>query len=303
MSLINKMLRDLDQRQASVAERAGLSGQVRALPPERRFPWRPLLLTLSGVMLGAVGVWAWLQSQPSRHAEQAAPVPPPAPVVMAMPPLVVPMPGETVSPVKVESLHLDPGLRVVPPMPVPAVKPEAEAAVSAQAPAAPVPAASIDKQPRAPVAGGTADDEYRLALVAFRQGRSNEALMGFEAALRAEPRHIAARQALLSLLMEQRRWAEAQAVVAEGLTLNAAQPGWAMILARLQVEQGQVAEAQETMARHAVHGERSPDYLAFHGLLLEKLGRNEEARAAFLRARDLGSLSPELAAAVDQHLR
>ncbi len=139
-------------------------------------------------------------------------------------------------------------------------------------------------------------------MAAYRQGRPNEALEGFQSALRLDARHVPARQALLSQLMEQRRWQEAQAVAAEGLTLVAAQPGWAMILARLQVEQGQVAEAEQTMATHARYGERRADYLAFHGLLLEKLQRPEEARAVFLKAREIGSLPPDLAAAVEQRL-
>jgi MSHA biogenesis protein MshN len=174
-------------------------------------------------------------------------------------------------------------------------------------------------------------------MAAFRQGRSSEAVPAFQNVLRLDGHHVAARQALLSLLMEQGRWPEAQTLASEGLAVDPAQPGWAMIVARLQVEQGQVAAAQETLARHAAHGERSADYQAFHALLLQKLQRpkeavdrfrvatglrpsegrwwyglglaleadqrTQEAREAFRQARETGNLPAELATALEQHLR
>jgi MSHA biogenesis protein MshN len=316
VSLINQMLRDLDQREASAQERNGLAAQVRALPRERRFPWASMLPIAIGAALAALGAWL---------AYDANPVPPPAPppsmpaqAALAMPVLVVPMPTE---PVEVAAAPAAAPAAAFSPAPV--TKPSATASIKSQpsrdaeshplpvvvapapvadVPVPSVPPAQIDKRPLAPAAN-TAEAEYRKALAAYRQGRQNEAIEGFQAALRLDGRHVAARQALLSQLLEQQRWPEAQAAAAEGLALVPAQPGWAMILARLQVEQGQVAEAERTMATYAAAGERSPDYQAFHGLLLEKLQRPQEARAAFIRARDLGNLPPELAAAVEQRLR
>lgn len=318
MSLINQMLRDLDERQASALERNGLAAQVRALPREKRFPWASVLPIAIGASIAVAGIWLAhdTSSSASPPAPAVAPTVAPTPIAspktaMAMPVLVVPMPTE-------------PAEAPAAPTDVPVVKPlQMDRQISqpprneiprmgyAEAPATPLAAASaavatppsqIDKRPLAPPAN-TAEGEYRKALAAYRQGRPNEATEGFQNALRLDVRHVSARQALLSLLLEQRRWPEAQATVAEGLALAPAQPGWAMILARLQVEQGQLAEAEQTMATHAAHGERSPDYQAFHGLLLEKLQRSQEARAAFTRARDLGNLPPELAAAVEQRLR
>lgn len=306
MSLVNRMLRDLDDRRASEAERSGLGAQVRALPPERRLPWPRVLPGILGVAIGAAGLWFWLESQPPRHAS-----PPQSETRIAgLPPLVVPMPADepvpaasAVAPAAVDSLRLD--LRLQSP-PSPAREPHvrSEAAAVPGPAALPVDAPSIEKRPPASAPrGGAADDEYQKAIAAFRQGRSNEALSGFEAALRANPGHRQARQALLSMLMDQRRWGDARSVASDGLSLDPTQSGWAMILARLQFEQGAIADAERTMAAHALHGARSSDYLAFHGLLLEKLDRHDEARAAFARARELGPLRPELAAAIEQRLR
>lgn len=303
MSLINQVLRDLDGRQASALERDGIGVQVRALPPRRRFPWMRALPVAVGLSLGVAGLWVLLDSQPGRHAEQDAPVPA---LVVAMPADTVTMPSgaETAS---IGALRLDLDLGSPPKAPPLAARATVSPALPATAEPAPPPArlpiaAAIDKQPRV-AAIGSAEDEYRKAMAAHRQGRVDEALEGLRNALRLDARHAAARQALLSLLVTQQRWPEAQAVAEAGLAVDATRSGWAMILARLQLEQGQLAEAEQTMARHEAPGVLSADYDAFHGLLLEKLGRGEEARAAFLRAQESGKLSPPMAAAVEQRLR
>ena len=349
MSLVNKMLRDLDARHATETERAGLAPQVRALPPEFGFPWSRVLPMLLGTAMGAAGIWLFLESRqtspveaPAKVSELAVATPPAIP----MPALTVPMPNDPLA-------SADLGEAMEPPAAGPAQSaPPAQATASAESfridtrlspsqrgraePPVVAPQQAIEKRQTAQ-APDTAEGAYRRAMAAYRDGRPAETLAGLEAALRIDARHAAARQAMLSLLMEQRRWPDAQTVAAEGLTLDAAQPGWAMILARLQVEQGQVAEAEQTMARHAMHGERSPDYLAFHALLLQKLQlpkeaaerylaasalrpaegrwwyglgvvldadqRPREAREAFLKAKESGNLPPELLAAVDRRLR
>jgi MSHA biogenesis protein MshN len=358
VSLINQMLRDLDRRQASASERSGLASQVRALPPERRFPWSRVLLLIAGGALGAAAVWLLLDSRnpPSvspTAAVAAHVVPPPAAAVtpeapvVALPTLVVPMPAderETELPERaappsplaaVDALKLDSRLSPVATVRDVAVAPAPTARVPPGGGHGPT---TIDKHPREVAGANPAEDEYRKAMAAYRQGRTSEALAGFQNALRGDARHVAARQALLSLLMAQSRWPEAQSLAAEGLALDSAQPGWAMVLARLQVEQGRLGDAQDTMARHAAYGgERSADYQAFHALILQKLQRRQEAvehfraatvlrpnegrwwyglglaleadqrpaeaRDAFRQARDAGNLPAELAAAVDAHLR
>lgn len=352
MSLVNKMLRDLDARHATETERAGLAPHVRALPAERGVPWSRVLPLLAGTAMGAAGIWLFVESRQMPSSEDrvaALELAMAAPPAIPMPALMVPMPNDPVA-------SADLGETMEPPAAGPVPSPQSDEASTAVAspavaaasfridtrltpsqrvraePIAAAPQQAIEKR-QAAQAPDAAEGAYRRAMAAYREGRTAEAL----AALRADARHVAARQALLSQLMEQRRWPEAQAVAAEGLALDAAQPGWAMILARLQVEQGQVAEAEQTMARHATHGERSPDYLAFHALLLQKLQRPreaaerylaasalrpgdgrwwyglgvvldadqrpQEAREAFRKAKDSGNLPPELLAAVDRRLR
>lgn len=195
----------------------------------------------------------------------------------------------------------------------------------------------VDKRARA---GGGSDEveaEYRKSLSAFRRGAVAEAQTGLKHVLQSEPRHSQARQALLSLLVEQQHWQEAMALAEDGLALDPAQTGWAMALARLQLEHGNATGATETLAKYARHATQNPDYIAFHALLLQKqfrareaaerygaalalrpgearwwygLGtaleadhRPQEARDAFVRAKEAGNLPPELAASVEQRLR
>jgi MSHA biogenesis protein MshN len=293
VSLINKMLRDLDERQASALERGGMATQVRALPREKQFPWMSVVPITIGTIVGLAGIWLALGTSSSTPA--APPIPAPQ-AAMQMPTLVVPMPADASATPAAELLQMD--YKISQPLQRAELRTEP---VVPTTPASTEPV-QIDKRARV-LPAETADGEYRKAMAAHRQGRPNEALEGFQAALRIDPRHVAARQALLSLFLEQHRWAEAQTAAADGLALNPAQPGWAMILARLQVEQGQLAEAERTMAKYATHGERNADYLAFHGLLLEKLQRPQDARDMFLKARELGSLPPEMAEAIEQRLR
>lgn len=349
MSLINKMLQDLDARNASVVERSGLSHHVRALPPRTTYPWRAPAMAAVGAVVGALAVWLIVShgdTLPPPPPPVAA-VPPPAPIAAvetspALPALVVPLPPEPAPPAAPVT------------KPAPAVKPapaigrglgidlslkvddrlDALPALQSPTPAGPV---SIDKQARTNKAWEAADAEYRRAMIALRNGQAVEGMAGLRTALRLEGRHTLARQALLSALVEQQLWTEAQAAAAEGLALEPAQSGWAMILARLQVERGELAEAADTLGRHLSHAERNADYQAFYALLLHKQKRSrdaalhyqaavalrpaegrwwyglglaleadqrpQEARDAFLRAKNTGNLPQDLLMAVEQRLR
>jgi len=73
-----------------------------------------------------------------------------------------------------------------------------------------------------------ADAEYRKALVSRQQGHEVEALAGYEAALKLNPQHEAARLAQAALLMENKRSAEAERTLQEGLRLQPSHSGFSM---------------------------------------------------------------------------
>ena len=218
---------------------------------------------------------------------------------------------------------------------------DAEAPTAKPAAIAPAAAAgkhgAIERSDAGAGAGGRADVDYRKAIEALNQGRVGEAIDGLRAVLASDPLQRSARQLLVKLLLEAGRHDEAGTVLREGLQGQPAQIGWAMALARLQVERGDLAGAWATLDASLPAASGSADYQGFAGNVLQRLGRSreaitrfaaatrlapadgrwwlglglahdaegnvDEARAALLNARQCTNLSPELMALVDQKLR
>lgn len=192
----------------------------------------------------------------------------------------------------------------------------------------------VETPPAAAVPAGAA---YREGMAAVRRGDMTAAHALLQRALERDPALAPARQELLALLVADRRWPEAQQVAQSGLALDPAQSGWAIILARLQIEQGDAAGAVATLERHAVHADRDAEYQGLFAYLLQKQRRSREAaerftaalalrpdesrwwfglgtaleaagsgdkaRLAYVRARENGKLPAEMAAVVAEKLR
>jgi MSHA biogenesis protein MshN len=196
---------------------------------------------------------------------------------------------------------------------------------------------AVAKQVRETTPQQQAENEYRKALALLQQGRVAEAIDGLGLALQLDANHATARQTLIGLLMESRRFGEAERRLHEGLSLDRAQPELAMSLARLQVERGDSNTAITTLERTLPHAVDRADYHAFMAALLQRgerhreaiehyrqalrrsphsavwqmgLGislqaesRFQEAREVFNRAKAANTLSPELQAFVEQRLK
>ena len=179
------------------------------------------------------------------------------------------------------------------------------------------------------------ENRYRRALANLQEGRTSEAIAGLQAVLRTNPKHDAARQTLVSLLIEANRGDEAMDQLQQALSLDARQPALAMLLARLQIERGR--SGIETLLRTLPYAAGNGDYHAFlagamqrqarygeaveHyrtalrsapgnavwwmglGISLQGDKRNAEALDAYRQAKALGTLSAELQAFVDRKLQ
>lgn len=179
------------------------------------------------------------------------------------------------------------------------------------------------------------DNTYRRALASLQDGRVNEAIAGLQQTLRVNPRHDAARQTLVGLLVENKRSDEAVLELQGALALDARQPAMAMLLARLQIERG--GSGIETLLRTLPYANGNGEYHAFLGGALQRqnrhreaidqyqnalrsapdngvwwmgLGlslqaekRNPEAADAYRRARAAGTLSTELQGFVERKLQ
>ena len=115
----------------------------------------------------------------------------------------------------------------------------------------------------------------------MKQGRVELAADAYAGALRFDPKHTAARQALVALLMGRGRVPEAQGLLREGLAALPENTTWAMLLARLQVEGGDRAGALATLDGALPYAKNLPDYHAFVGTVLQMQGRHKEAIAHY----------------------
>lgn len=376
MSLINQMLQDLDARQAVPAGRRPLPSEVRSLPvrpPSRR----PYMVGGVGVLALAAGLAFYLAPASAPPPAPLAVPPPPAPTVASVAAVAPPAPSEAAAPPvtapvepptssettpREEAPRLRPAQSIAPPAVIvsktakPSAvfvekKPESidrpPKAVEADPPAPAEPSrplagkppkgASIERSDVQDAPAGRGETSYRKAIGAINQGRVAEALDELRAALRDDPMHRGARQLLTKLLLEARRVDEAMGVLQEGLQGQPAQIGWAMSLARLQVDRGDLAGAWKTLDDALPAAGQSADYQGFAAHVLQRLGRQREAiaryqaatrlapgdgrwwlglglaheaegntaeaRDAFTRARQSGNLSPELVALAEQKLR
>ena len=155
-------------------------------------------------------------------------------------------------------------------------------AQGAPAPKAQSPA-SIDKRVRVPTQSERAESEFRKTTWLLNQGRVAEAIDGYKSTLQQDAGHAAARQALVGLLLENRRIDEAQQFLQEGLSLNPDRSAYATLLARIQVERGDLQGAHDLLSKHAGSA-AAIDYHAFDAALLQRLGRHKEAVTGYQAA-------------------
>lgn len=138
-------------------------------------------------------------------------------------------------------------------------------------------ASPIHKQIKELTPQQRAENEFRKGITSLQQGKGSEAVASLEQALELDPMHAAARQTLIGILLENKHKEGAIRRAKEGLALDAAQPGLAMILARLELEKGELQPAIETLERSLPYAVDRADYQAFLAALLQRAERHKEA--------------------------
>lgn len=303
MSVINKMLQDLDRRQAigATSDTAVVRPSVGRADGHEWF-WRVLAVLLT-VALAWMG-WVAVQIMPRKPlasdlAFQAAAdarlravaKPAPAAPVVAKPAAEEAAPAATAAPATPpsETLRLAVALEMPPKEAAPApVRSEPVEAVpakpaAAKPKAAPSPAStksSVDKRDRARSAGDAAETHFRRAALLLNHGRVSEAEDQLVAALQADPSHAAARQAYISLLLEQQRVDVARRLLQDALAINPSQATFALALARIHAEQRDYLAALDVMER-AGSVARNPEFQALRAAVLQRLGRHGDALEAY----------------------
>lgn len=306
MSVLNKMLKDLEQRQGQVTQHAGIPSGVQVLGHASRSRLTSMLLLAAiALILLASAVIGWRMSQrtvaPAQLHGAAASAPLAIPVPMAAVATVV----AASSPPAAAAIASAPApalpATAVPQAPVPASAATAQAtpaAVSAprkeprvavnSAPSAAPTVAALEAAPVKQVsAAQSAEYLYQQALAAVQQGRSGEAQPLLRSALHTSARHMAARHLLVGLLLNEGKNEEAMALLREGQQLTPTDLDTATMLARLQVEAGAVNGAIDTLQLSLAHAGGSGAYLAFKASLHQKQKEHAAALPLLNRALQL----------------
>jgi MSHA biogenesis protein MshN len=311
MSLINEMLRDLDRRQAlAVADGQLPPGQVMAVPspaPGHQWFWTSVAVLMLASLAWVGWVAYQIHARPMvatelafRAAEERKARPPePQPIAAAPKPATeAPLASaQAPPPAAEEAKDVDPpdlfklaqlietpipqAAKPRSPAPAPAVLPPQQKARGASSEAA----VTRRDIPRTP--SEQAEAQFRQGVAFLNQGRVSEAQDQFTGAITRYPGHQAARQALVSILIERGRLEEAKLLLEEGLGLSPGNVQYATVLSRILVERRDFAAAENVLASAQSGGETDADYQLVLGAVLQHLGKHPQASAAFEKATSL----------------
>ncbi|MGK5047802.1 tetratricopeptide repeat protein [Janthinobacterium sp. GB4P2] len=285
MSLINKMLQDLDAR--GTPDGRGDAAGIRSVPERERGVSRALVfggaagLTAAAIALGWV-YWKRPPVPPVLVSVATTPVAAPVPPVSA-PVAVAPAP---VAPAR--AAEPEPVFQAEEAAPAPAKLRLAELRRITEKPAKP--AAALVLKTAAPAASERiidgkqvtaqqrVENEYRRALAQLQDGRVSDAMLALQQTLQLDPRHQGARETLVRLLLEAQRPDEAARQLQLSLALDPKQPAQAMMLARLQLDKANGGTAAlDTLMRSLPHATDNGDYRAFLAGVLQREQRYREA--------------------------
>ena len=312
MSLINRMLRDLDARTGGMGPARpayeGLTPVTGVRPSRTRNWWIGLAVTGAAAGVFAAVYWIDLPPVSIAHTESNPPVatktPPaqspakkpdggpraaqrvdpeataPQPVQQASAaPVALPAeakPAPPAAPVARRTVASAPGRRVT------EKKPHRSGATEKRNAA--VEAGAIHKTVRPMTEEELAAGAYQKGTRHLKHGQAVPAGQAFRAALKHDPRHVRAREALAGVLLQLGQWREVQALLQEGMKLVPEHYRFAQILGRLQAERGEVSQAIAVMEQQRRYGQSDPEYMALLGAVYQRAKRHQEAVGAYRAA-------------------
>ena len=297
MSLLNKMLDDLEKRQTTAGAGQPISKDIFLSSPTRKGFNGPMLLLVLVAVAAGVGVWVWINNQkpvaqppvaqmtaantlPEANPVPVTPVPaaenepsptPPVPVTLAAATEAVAKPAKppTGTRQKVAGKKAATKLAAIA-MANEKVTPDSPADLASSIKV-------VSPQQRS-------DNFYRQAISLMQQSRDQEAQHALRQALDANPANHNARQLLAGLLVDAGRNAEASTLLQDGLDIAPGHSGFSMALARLQFENGSNEESLATMEQGLSTADDDAEYHAFLAVLLQNKGRHGEAAQHYITA-------------------
>ena len=284
MSLINKMLQDLDARSKDGHGQGADTGGIRSVPEgERGLPRAAVFGAAAGLTAIAIALgwiyWKRPEVPPVLVNVAQAPVPVPSPVA-------VPVVAAAPEPVPAAAAAPEPVVETAPAAAAPMAR-ELTASEPRRVAPKPVIVAAIKPVPvvvekiiegKQVTPQQSIDNTYRRALGDLQDGRVDDAMSGLQRTLQRDPRHQGARETLVRLLLEAQRPDEAMRQLQQSLALDPKQPAQAMMLARLQLDRsGGGAAALDTLKRSLPFAGEQLDYRAFLAGVLQREQHYREA--------------------------
>ena len=313
MSVINKMLQDLDKRIGRPGGESLQGDAIRSVKP--RSPWRlrrNTVFPLLGLAVVTVaGAW-WLQQrdrgvEASRVIVPAPPVPvvaktppPAAPAVPSVPEVAVAGSTESATVAAPQQASVS-ASAAAGPAPDAAVPPKLVASAApppmASASAASAPDKVETPRPsRSAVASAKAESGktyspaqlsanlFSEAVLLDQQGRQQEAKAPLQRLLAANPLDLKAREMLIQLQLDTGQVEQARSLLAEGRLLFPEQTSFTLALARLEVESGDANRAIHLLETDHSSAREEPQFQAFLAALLLRVERYDEAVQHYLVA-------------------
>lgn len=309
MSVINRVLRDLEQRRGSDGSNLppGVITAAGNDQPAGNSRRRSLVAVLAVALAGVLGYIIQttdfsgpkLPPPPkprSASLEASAPEAPPAPA--PAPVATLPAPATPATPATPVSAPPPAAKASAPtptaPTPATAPTPPKAAATDSAAPASPAAATSSAPLPglrsgqslKTTTPRQRANAFYGQALQALGNGRNTPARGNLEEALLADPSHHDARLLLAALLAEQQQGDAAESVLAAGLSYNPPAP-LVLALARLRVARSGDEAGIRLLLEHQNGAKDSADYQAFFATLLLHRQQWAEAGRRYANALNL----------------
>lgn len=281
MSVINRVLKDLDQKGASPTTPAGvLAVQAGPAATWPRWPW------LLALLLVPAAAW-WFWPAPGQQ-------PPPEPVREEAKPLLrmsetlsaPTLPVATIEEPEPPPAHIQ--AEATAPIIAKAARPQAESPLPVKLDThLPEPrAAKVIKEVRPLSAGEQAEQAWRQATRLIELGRAQAGLEGLEAALRLDPGHGPARQTLIALSLDAGDSTRGENLLREGQHMHPADAWYSKGLAQLSLQRGDVNQAVNIL-KAGLGKNLDADYWSLYAGVLGKAGRHGEAAQAWREATRL----------------
>ena len=307
MSLINKMLQDLEQRKDGGKQAQPLVGDVHAVAGSaasllpRTAVWTAVLLL---GMAAAGAAWHALRPAPPQPhlieviapTTELATAPATTPIAeipaasasqaqaLVQPPTVIELAQTTPPPQQSTS----PATRTAPVVQSALKKPSLSIAAGAPLePASAAPAAidsPLEKSHKHVSVPQQAENLYKQALAQLQQGHGSDARHSLQQILVLAADHVKARQLLAALLVEANALDDSAALLREGLQRSPGEAVFSIALARIQVEKGDPESALQTLSQGLPAAGDDPQYHAFYAVLLQRAQRHDDAVQHYLIA-------------------